>query len=234
MMKSTYLIKNNSVHLWQVFLPELITQISELGHVLSVDEKQRAERFRFLEHQQRFILARSILRHLLQQYTEIPATKLQFAVSERGKPFLVNNPSAIQFNLSHSHDFAVYAFSLQTPIGVDIEKITPRTTMELAQRFFSATEYHALTLLAPALREQAFYRLWAGKEAILKACGEGLHMSLASFSVAWELDKQLIKLADDRVFYLQHVSVANGYQAAIATAEPFVTLRQACFIPALS
>src|SRR5260363_165072 len=49
-----------------------------------------------------------------------PPNALQFSYTSYGKPILKEYPR-LQFNLSHSHDRAIYAFTLDMAIGVDIE-----------------------------------------------------------------------------------------------------------------
>jgi 4'-phosphopantetheinyl transferase len=61
---STIRSTNTKVHIWHASLeqPEA---------VLSEDERQRAERFRYQEHRHSFIISRGILRNLLYRYTGI-------------------------------------------------------------------------------------------------------------------------------------------------------------------
>ncbi len=124
----------------QAVLPEVKTLIDEFSSLLSTEEMVRAERFRFLEHRQRFILSRGILRQILSQYLHQPAESISFTIGEQGKPYLQDNPISLQFNLSHSADIAVYAFTLGNEIGVDIEKVDSEVNFAVADRFFSESE----------------------------------------------------------------------------------------------
>ncbi len=221
-MENEFFIKKHSVHLWWVFVPELLAHVEQFSRILSADEMNRALRFRFEEHRQRFIIARAVLRQILQLYTERSASDIVFLQGERGKPYLQDNPLDLQFNVSHSHDMAVYAFTTQAEIGVDIEKIEPRFSDGVAERFFSQDECRELSKLPEDQRITAFYHLWAGKEAIIKALGEGLFVPLTSFSVDLQQQKQKIMLqhrAHEYVFHLEYFAAHPEYQSAFATAQ---------------
>jgi 4'-phosphopantetheinyl transferase len=183
------------VHLWRVSLNQPIEVVHSLAPLLSPDEQQRADRFRRDQDRQHFIVGRAMLRQILGRYLEISPAALQFGYEPRGKPFLVNAPdlqapdlqalslqapglrfSDLQFNVSHSHELALYAIGRDRRVGVDLEYLS-RTLSEvepLAQRFFAAREYADLMALPAEQRRSAFLRLWTCKEAVLKAIGTGL------------------------------------------------------------
>lgn len=82
-------------------------------------------------------------------------------------------------NWSHSGERLAVALGRGVRVGVDIESPRPRPrAIELAGRYFTASEAEALAALAPATREAAFLRLWCAKEAVLKAHGRGLAFGL--------------------------------------------------------
>jgi 4'-phosphopantetheinyl transferase len=84
---------------------------------------------------------------------------------------------SIRFNLSHSHDIAVYAFAQGREIGVDVEKIRPEVTGEdIAERVFSARELSELRSLPARMQVAGFFLFWTRKEAYLKARGVGMGM----------------------------------------------------------
>ncbi len=75
-------------------------------------------------------------------------------------------------NWTHSKGVCVLAYSFSLRVGVDIEKIRPRT-LRIAERFFSRPE--KATLFQSGLAEEAalaeFYCLWCRKEALFKCAG---------------------------------------------------------------
>lgn len=188
-----------------------------LTTLLSLDEAERANRFRFPLHRKRFIAARGLLRRLISQYIQIDAAKIQFAYQDHGKPYLPGNP--LQFNISHSHDIAVFAFSKSNILGIDIEKIEKQYDDAVAKRFFSDEEYAQLHALPLHLRTEGFYRIWAAKEAVIKLSGHGIGMGLQSFSVPLDIDETalLVKFAQSKdVVYVQGLDIHKDYQAALA------------------
>lgn len=221
-MKPILKIEAYSVHLWQVYIPDLLPKIHDFTLLLDEIEMKRAKRFHFEIHRQRFIIARAVLRRILSIYTGIPPQNLVFTVGPRGKPYLSPNPLDLQFNISHSEGMAVYAMTSHVEIGIDIEKIEPRFNEEVAKRFFSSKEYAELMALPELERIPAFYRLWAGKESVIKALGEGLFVPLSDFSLDVSKSNQTIEFTHQgstSSYYVEHFSARPGYQAALASSE---------------
>ena len=93
--------------------------------------------------------------------------------------------TGLQFNLSHSAELALYAFTYQRQIGVDVEYMRPNIECDLLARSqFSPTEYTALQALPPLLQEKAFFLCWSRKESYIKAKGMGLSLPLDQFDVS--------------------------------------------------
>lgn len=112
---------------------------------------------------------------------------MRFIYNEYGKPAL--HPALAQndlhFNLSHSGELALFAFVRGPLVGIDIELIRSNIEYEqIAQRFFSPQEQHALRMLPATEMAVAFFRCWARKEAYIKARGQGLSIPLDQFSVS--------------------------------------------------
>jgi 4'-phosphopantetheinyl transferase len=118
-----------------------------------------------------------LVRNLLARYLDAPADSFQIEHTASGKPFLVGG--RLQFNVSHSGSALLLGVSRDQPLGVDIETSgRPRRAIELAERFFAASETAALRAMPPALVQRAFLNLWSCKEAILKAHGTGISFGL--------------------------------------------------------
>lgn len=219
-MHNPYVIKNHSVHLWQVLLPDFFEQAPALFDLLSDDEKVRALRFQQPLHQQRFTITRGLLRKTLSLYTGIPPEQIVFTYGPYGKPYLSTNSLNIQFNVSHSADFAVYAVTINQEIGIDIEKVQNSFNEAIAKRFFSANEISELFALPKPSQVQAFYQIWAGKEALIKTLGQGLFVPLSDFSVSLQKPDEPITISHDKnqyTYHLQYFSVHDDYQAAFAS-----------------
>jgi 4'-phosphopantetheinyl transferase len=151
---------------------------------LSADERARAERFKFDAPRIRLVRCRRALRFILSQWLDVAPSSLIFEYGEHGKPELISPCGIPSFNVSHSHDWAMVAVTATGQLGVDVERCDPRMTWPgLARRFFSAREVNDLFALPAEQQLAAFYQIWTGKEAFIKAIGRGLSFPLGSFSV---------------------------------------------------
>ncbi|MEL6930245.1 MAG: 4'-phosphopantetheinyl transferase superfamily protein [Cyanobacteria bacterium J06600_6] len=219
-------LKNDRVHIWRANLKLSTQQIERLETCLSTDEIVRAQKFRFPQHKRRFIAARGILRHLLSGYLGRQPQNLCFTYGNKGKPHLDQNQatqSPLQFNLSHSQEYALFGFNLQHLIGVDLEYQRPMPdALKIARRFFAEREFQ---MLAESDREQQsllFFQLWTAKEAYLKAVGTGLADSLARVEIACDRSNSLSLLAIQEQpeavmnWSLFSCTPAANYAAAIA------------------
>ncbi|MGK7934071.1 MAG: 4'-phosphopantetheinyl transferase superfamily protein [Microcystaceae cyanobacterium] len=179
----------NEVHLWCMNL-----QISEFlaqnfTNTLSKDEISKANRFRFDYLTRRYIGARGMLRHLLGQYLTIEPSQICFKYGKKGKPSLdlPNFSEPISFNLSHSEEMSVFAFSYGGDVGIDIEKVREMTDVEaIAKRFFCPEEGSLIAGLTGKEQLTAFFELWTAKEAYLKATGDGIGAGLDSIRILWQ------------------------------------------------
>ena len=180
-------LSDNEVHIWLATLKQPVEQIRQLAHTLCRKEMIKSQRFRVERDQHRFIVGRGVLRAILGRYLKIYPDQLRFCYEERGKPLLADNFNnrPIQFNLSHTHEIALYAFTSDREIGVDVEYVRPMQDMEqIAARFFSISESAVLLGLPEGQKLEAFFNCWTRKEAYIKALGEGLAKSLKEFEVS--------------------------------------------------
>ena len=224
-MQQNSKLDQNNVHLWSIWIPDLLPELPNFLCLLNQEEQQRAERFRFATHRERFIIARGMLRNILSLYVDLSPSDITFSLGTHGKPYLENNPLQIQFNLSHSNDTILYAMTQGSDIGIDIEKIEEKFNRAVAKRFFSAEENRQLSMLPASDRIKCFFRIWAGKEAIIKMLGVGLYTALNEFSIHLHQDKQII-LIDDRQYYLEHCDIYSGYQSAFAVSSPIQDVKR--------
>ena len=179
-------LKYREVQIWQSSLEVSPLWYNKLAAYLSEDEQLRAKRFHFEEHRVRFTVSRGLLRLLIGKYLDVSPASIEFIYGRHGKPSLVVKPELppLNFNISHSQNVAVFAFSRDTDLGVDVEFIKPnRELMRIARRFFSKHEFTVLQSLPKSEQLNGFYNCWTRKEAFVKAVGDGLAMPLDSFSV---------------------------------------------------
>jgi len=149
-----------------------------LARHLSGDEAARAARFVFEKDRTAYRIGRGRLREILGAATGQAPEALRFAYGGHGKPSLPGGP---EFNLSHSDGLACLAIA-DRGLGADIE--AHREIEDgVAERFFSPTEYAALSALPPGEWTPGFFRCWTRKEAVVKAMGDGLSIPLDRFDV---------------------------------------------------
>lgn len=198
--------------------------------LLSGDERERADRFRFPDDRRRFAIARATLRRALAAALGVddPAI-LEFEYGQHGKPVLSPrfNRGALSFNASHSGERLLIGLGQGADIGVDIECHRPLVDRDgLVRRYFSAAENTVYFCLPEAAREQAFFGCWTRKEAFVKALGRGLSFPLKDFDVGFSegVDGLLFlqgQPAASEAWQLEGFEPEKGYSAAFATQGRF-------------
>ena len=166
-------LMTEEVQVWVASLDVTDGRYDALARSLPSEEKDRASNLTPTSAR-RFIIARGILRALLAGFTGTAPEKLRFRYGSSGKPSLIDRDD-IHFNISHSADLALFAFSPDRPVGVDVENERPvRRLIDVAQRFMSEDELRSLVDASPDERNAAFLRSWVVREARLKAEGKGV------------------------------------------------------------
>ena len=234
---SSFQLASDEVHSWCARLDVPPETSARLYATLTPDERTRSARFHFERDQQRFIVARGVLRDLLGRYLQIEPGKISFVYNAFGKPDLGPEfANRLKLNLSHSAGLALIAIATASDVGVDLEYIRAQSDYaDIARRFFSAAEVDYLIALPSHLYAESFFSCWTKKEAYLKACGEGLAMPLNSFSVPLTTDPahtpvDLYVASKDTVparrWSLFTLRPAPGYAGALAIEGTGWRLRQ--------
>jgi len=159
--------------------------------VLSDTELQRAGRFATQGDNALFIQRRAFRRFCgaLALGSSQPLSQIVFEETENGRPYLSGSPD-IWFSFSSCRVGFLGAWSPTHGIGVDLEDQSKSLEAEeLAQKFFSAAEAHAIERAGGLERQRTFFQFWTLKEAALKSIGEGLPFGLDAFE--FELDPKL-------------------------------------------
>jgi 4'-phosphopantetheinyl transferase len=190
-------LSEDEVHIWRADLDLVESSLSTFLQLLSPDEKNRAQKFRFVGDRHNFIAARGILRSLIGKYLKINSAEISFLYNEFGKPRIANS-NPLHFNISHSQNMAVFAFTKRFNIGIDVEFVNPDVEVkEIAANFFSTNEVMNLFALPEKQQTLGFFNCWTRKEAFIKAVGEGLSFPLDTFEVSLEPDKPAKLLVTD-------------------------------------
>jgi len=236
-LPSSFQLASGEVHIWCASLGVPPETSARLYATLTPDERTRSARFRFERDQQRFIVARGVLRDLLGRYLQTPPGQIGFVYNAFGKPDLGPEfANRLKFNLSHSFGLTLIAIATASDVGVDLEHIWPKSDYaDIARHFFSADEVDYLVALPSHLHAEAFFSCWTKKEAYVKACGEGLAIPLNSFSVPLTTDPEdnhvelyvaSKDIAPARRWSLYTLRPAPGYAAALAIEGTGWLLRQ--------
>lgn len=176
-------LPEDEVHVWEGALDRPPRVAARFAALLSADERDRAERFRFERDRSRYIVGRGQLRCLLARYLGALPRELRFEYGAFDKPSLAG--SDVRFNLAHSGSVVLFAITRLGEIGIDVEiEDTELADERLADRFFSPAEVAVLRTLPSAERPRAFLRCWTRKEAFVKARGDGLRLALDTFDVS--------------------------------------------------
>jgi phosphopantetheine--protein transferase-like protein len=100
-----------------------------------------------------------------------------------GKPYF-DPPNGITFSGAHCSQAALLGVAKNRVIGVDIEKVDARRFKEkIVKTYFTKDENDLLASLTFNLRVQKFFRLWASKEAVIKATGLGPALNLEHIQI---------------------------------------------------
>lgn len=131
-----------------------------------------------------------------------------------GKPCCQNIP---QLHFNHSHcpsDYAlIYSLDIKN-IGVDIENIHRQVNLyDLAKRYFHADEY--VLWQNDDYDACLWFKLWTIKEAVLKASGLGIRISLNQLKAVF---------IDDDVGYVYHNDIGKFYFKNIIINHNMITM----------
>ena len=181
-------LHEDTIHIWNISFEVNDNELQSYFKLLSEDEKERANRFRFFKDKKCFVVTRGALRLISSHYLNKEPEDIIFEYEDYGKPKFKHSTN-LNFNVSHSGNRAVIGFVYNHTIGIDIEKVkNDFDTFEIAANFFSKAEIDALSNIPKAEQYLAFYRCWTRKEAFIKAKGSGLSFPLDTFSVSLDSD----------------------------------------------
>jgi 4'-phosphopantetheinyl transferase len=216
-------IWQNEVHVWRARLD--VPWSWTFDEALSLDDRTRADRFKFESDRRKFCAARASLRLILSRYLGVKPGRLKLETGEFGKPFLADKAVAqgLRFNLSHSHQLALISITRDREVGVDLEFMRSDFVKDdVANHFFSPAEVAEFRALSPDQRTRAFFNVWTRKEAYIKARGEGLYCPLDQFDVSVAPDRPAmlmesrVDLADTQRWIFNDVFAGDRYAATVA------------------
>ncbi|WP_436824348.1 4'-phosphopantetheinyl transferase family protein [Variovorax sp. DT-64] len=200
---------------------DLEAELTDVWPLLAPQERARVRCFARRPDQVRFARARAAARLLLAPRLGCRPGDVPLAIAESGKPFVAAPAGAPLFNIAHSGRHALVALAPPRGVralGVDIEVLQPDLDAELILEA-AFTEREGREVRGARDRQEALYRRWVGKEAVLKAIGVGIPLHLKSVGIHPGADHALaIECAVPGWSDVEAVSLAAppGYAAALA------------------
>lgn len=155
---------------------------------LNAAERARWHSYLHLGARRGYALCRAALRIVLCEQLACQNEQLAFDTSRHGKPFaLVDTvPANISFNVSHSNKHGLIALTPAGRLGIDVEEYVARRYLDklaASASVFAAHERRALAQVHGDDKVHLFTKLWTIKEALAKASGAGLSLSIAKLEV---------------------------------------------------
>lgn len=193
-------------------------------------ERARAAAYADPRDRQRFTVAHGALRVLAGRELGTRPAALAWIPGRHGKPGLAPPWSGLHTSLSHSADMVVVAISTGRPVGIDIQHLVPGLDpVPLSARFFPAGEAGWVAAGDGAgERADRFARLWARKEAVVKAAGGRLWPNLKIAVHGCDV----VSCAEPAGRYrVMDLPAPPGFRAAVALAGPAPFALSATFWP---
>ena len=210
-------LADKELHVWRASLDLPPALLQRLAKTLRANENERAGKFLIARARERFVAARGILRQMSGMYLGLDPDKIDFRYGPQGKPsLLATHESKVSFSVSHSQAMGLFAFCGGGEVGVDIEEVKADFKgMQIASHFFSEIEIDKLAKLPPELVNEAFFECWTGKEAYVKARGEGLSLPLRNFTIRFSDREQVLRDETGRRWSCYALEPARGFAGAV-------------------
>lgn len=216
------------IHVWKVRWRALPHSFEEAAlSLLSSEEILRRERYKMPDDRARFTAARGLLRHLGGLYRECDGKNLTIGESAHGKPFFEGAKDTLSFNVSHSGEWIFLAFAAGIPVGIDVQQMTERPNiMKIARAVFHPDEIAALEKeKAAEVKRHLFYTLWARKEAVIKAAGDGLHGAMETFSAL----PDIVHYGTENLYEIHDLAADDTHRAALAVNDKGCAVQEKSF-----
>lgn len=172
---------------------------------MPADIRMKIMRLRRWEDRQASLAGKILLAEAFAVHKEHPTELSLLQYTKFGRPYIQGGPD---FNISHSGEWAVCALGTDMRVGVDIEKKQP-VDLRRFQTQFSPDEWTSITTSSDPL--DIFFSLWTRKEAVAKACGKGLQLSLADIKVA-----NNIAFVNSAPWFITELQLVRGYKISLA------------------
>jgi 4'-phosphopantetheinyl transferase len=163
-------ILNNNANVWRVNISSNLYRLEYFKAILQTGEIARAHRYLQVKDQNRFIVSRGALRHVLGMYLNRPPASIEFKEGVNKKPGLAD-AAGLRYNVSHSGDWVLIGIA-NSEIGVDVEFVNQNFEFgDIMNDIFTPDE---ISYVKQVDSLERFYMFWTRKEALTKATAQGL------------------------------------------------------------
>lgn len=158
------------------------------------------------EDQQRSLFGKMLLKTGLQKLRHNSVSLHDLRYNQFSRPYFEHS---LDFNISHSGDFVLCAFSQIHKVGIDVEQIKEIPLVGF-ENYFSPDEW--ATVIEAKDRMRQFYSLWTKKESFIKAIGTGLNTPLNEVLIT---GNKISWAGKD--WFLHEIHLSAGYVAHLST-----------------
>lgn len=209
----------DTVEVWIVDAARRVCDFDE--SVLSDAERQRANRFGPRRRRTAYVRTHSALRSILARWTGSPPQLLDIAFPDDGsRPVLrvVDGRPPVHFSISYGGARSLVAVGAGD-LGVDIEAVADHPDRAgVVASWFEPAEARCIVSEGHGPPALSFLWHWTAKEAYLKARGSGIGR-LRDVEVCCSGVPEVVWAGRrDRGRILRHLSVEDGYVAALVTS----------------
>ncbi len=187
-------MNEKSIHVWWSNLDQPQNIVDNCHSFLSSEEKNRINKYNTQLLKNRQVMSKAILKKLLSLYLEKNVKEINFIYNNYGKPYIACDKVAnsVKFNISHSENVGIFAFTLNDDLGVDIEKVKEYIEIDgIKEICFTNFEKEWYDNLNNEFKLEAFYKIWTIKEAFIKAIGEGFSYPTINLELTNESGNQI-------------------------------------------
>ena len=198
-------------------------KVDELCLFVSLEKKHKIERFVYKKDKIRALIGELLIKTIITEKLGVISKNIIFNKNEFGKPYLKDYQN-FNFNISHSGDFVVCAID-DKPIGIDIEQVKYMEYKDIAERFFSESEFEYIIKADLGDQIKKFYEIWTLKESYIKCCGQGLSIPLKSFSINMDGYENIKVVTNTKFnkFTLNLIYIDSDYKMAVCTTNEIIS-----------
>ncbi|GEO09794.1 4'-phosphopantetheinyl transferase family protein [Segetibacter aerophilus] len=184
--------------------------IDTIEALIGPAEKRKASLYRRWQDKQAYLLGKLLIAEHLEKNGYHTTLLQHLSYTKSNRPFIKTLKG--DFNVSHSGDFVICAFSDAQMVGVDIERIQVVDFKDFSNILNNNDE---MAIKNADDKYASFFKIWSAKEAILKADGCGLVDDIYKL----ELDGNVGTFNNKR-YYLKEFNIAPSYSSCLASPSP--------------